>query len=295
MKIVIAATPKIAFPSIFTLQKAGYQIQIVTQPDRAAGRGLSLRQTEISKEFPEALKPEDEQGLQGILSDSDLLVTIGYGRILSLATLNIPKFGGVNLHFSLLPKWRGAAPVQRALEAGDHTTGVTIFQMDSGVDTGDIWVQENFEIPKEYSSIELFEALAQLGSKSLLRSIELIEGGAKPRPQSGEPTIARKVAKSETIINWQEPAETIIRKIRAFASNPMARTSIRGKVLKIASARVNNTAISSLAPGELSNDGLVGTAKGEVQLLTVIPSGKKAMNCKDWLNGFRPIPGESFE
>ena len=132
MKLVIAATPDVALASIERL-KQEHQVTVVTQPDRPAGRGKQLKATPISEIFPDALKPNSEEELAQVISGSDLLITIGYGRLLKPSTLSIPTFGGINLHFSLLPKWRGAAPVQRAIEAGDKESGVTVFQMDSGI------------------------------------------------------------------------------------------------------------------------------------------------------------------
>jgi methionyl-tRNA formyltransferase len=294
MKIVVAASPKVAIPSIESLLDTEHTIQIVSQPDTNAGRGLIPSKTEVANNFANVLKPVNEAELQKILEGSDLLVTIGYGRILSLKTLLTPKHGGINLHFSLLPRWRGAAPVQRSIEAGDQVTGVTVFQMDEGVDTGQIWVQEEFKVPPNFSSIELFEALALLGANALIRAIKMIEGGGKSTPQIGNPSLARKILKSDAIINWQEPAIVIDRKIKAFAENPVARSVIRGDVLKILESEVSKANSSSLAPGQLSETGAVGTGDGELQLLKVIPAGKRAMSCKDWLNGFRPGKGEFF-
>ena len=180
MKLVIAATPKVAIPTINELTKS-HQITIVTQPDRPAGRGKQLRSSQIAQTYPDALKPKDESELQKILQGSDLLITIGYGRILSSASLQIPKYGGINLHFSLLPNWRGAAPVQRAIEAGDRISGVTVFQMDAGMDTGPIWHQIEYEIPTEASSNELFDSLSDLGVEAVkawpLKNVSLISFG----------------------------------------------------------------------------------------------------------------------
>lgn len=291
MKLVIAATPKVAIPTISELKKL-HQVTIVTQPDRPAGRGKQLRQSEIADAFEGVLKPESEAELTEILQGADLLVTIGYGKILKSETLSLPKFGGINLHFSLLPKWRGAAPVQRAIEAGDKVSGVTVFQMDSGMDTGPIWVQREFPIPYGFSSPELFEELANLGVSAILDALSAIESGGKPHDQSGAATIAKKISKDECVINWNLDTGSIIRKVKAFAFNPGVTTSIRGQQMKIADVREG---VSKLQPGELSKTGEVGTADGSVQLLTVIPAGKRAMSAPDWLNGFKPEAGERFE
>ena len=291
MKLVIAATPNVAIPTINELIKS-HQVTVVTQPDRPAGRGKQLRQSEIADAFESALKPETEAELAEILNGSDLLITIGYGRILKQATLSIPKFGGINLHFSLLPRWRGAAPVQRAIEAGDKVTGVSVFQMDEGMDTGPIWVQREFPIPYGFSSPELFESLASLGVVAVVEALRAIENGSKPVPQIGDPTVARKIRKDECVINWNDKSDVIVRKIKAFAFNPGVTTSIRGQQIKIGDARLGT---SKLAPGEVNRSGEVGTLDGSIQIVSVVPAGKRAMSASDWLNGFKPQPGERFE
>jgi methionyl-tRNA formyltransferase len=291
MKLVVAATPNVAIPTIKNL-KQHHEVVVVTQPDRPSGRGKQLKASDVSLAFPEVLKPESEHELQEILIGKDLLITIGYGRLLKLETLQTPKCGGINLHFSLLPKWRGAAPVQRAIEAGDQVTGVTVFQMDAGMDTGAIWHQIEYQIPLGYSSRELFGSLSAIGVTAVNEALEKIALGATPTPQTGEATIARKVVKSECVIDWHAPAEEIVRKIKAFAFNPGVTTSIRNTPMKISDATSGS---SLLNIGELNASGEVGTGSGSVQLLHVIPAGKREMSVKEWLNGFKLQPGEQFE
>lgn len=291
MKLVVAATPNVAIPTIRELIK-NHQVTIITQPDRPSGRGKQLKATDVSLAFPNVLKPDSEDEFRSHLVGEDLLITIGYGRLLSLETLEIPKFGGINLHFSLLPRWRGAAPVQRAIEAGDQISGVSVFQMDSGMDTGPIWAQREFVIPNGYSTRELFASLANLGVGAVMDAISLIERGEVPTPQSGQVTIARKIAKSECIIDWAQDSESIVRKIKAFAFNPGVTTTIRGIQIKISDARIG---AENLGIGQLSKSGEVGTGSGSVQLLQVIPAGKREMSVRDWLNGFKPQVGEHFE
>ena len=294
MKLVIAATPKVAIPTINELTKS-HQITIVTQPDRPAGRGKQLRSSQIAQTYPNALKPKDESELQKILQGSDLLITIGYGRILSNTTLQIPKYGGINLHFSLLPNWRGAAPVQRAIEAGDRISGVTVFQMDAGMDTGPIWHQIEYEIPTEASSNELFDSLSDLGVEAVKASLLEIENGSEPVPQNGVPSIARKIDKSECVIDWAKSSDEIWRKVRAFGSNPGVYTTIRGVRIKVLEVKPVVNSEVQLPAGSLTPEGIVATGDGAIQLLKIIPSGKSAMLVKDWLNGLKPIPGEAFE
>lgn len=291
MKLVIAATPYVALPTIQALEKT-HQVTIVTQPDRPAGRGKQLKASDVALAYPNALKPESEAELQNVLKGSDLLITIGYGQILKSETLSLPALGGINLHFSLLPKWRGAAPVQRSIEAGDKKSGVTVFQMDEGMDTGPIWTQIEYQIPYATTSPQLFKALSEIGVTAISNAIDLIAKGSTPTAQSGEFLLAAKVKKEECRINWSSTSEEILRKIRAFAFNPGVFTFIRGEQIKISEA---NLADGKLAPGEISATGLVGTADGAIQLLNLTPAGKKAMAAKDWLNGFKPQPGERFE
>ena len=291
MKLVIAATPDVALPTIQALENT-HQVTVVTQPDRPAGRGKQLKATEVALAYPNALKPESEAELLEVLKGSDLLITIGYGRILKTETLAVPAHGGINLHFSLLPKWRGAAPVQRSIEAGDKRSGVTVFQMDAGMDTGPIWTQIEYQIPYATTSPQLFRVLSEIGVTAVSNAIDLIAKGSTPAAQSGEVSIAAKVKKEECRINWSSTSEEILRKIRAFAFNPGVFTFIRGEQIKISEA---NLADGKLAPGEISATGLVGTADGAIQLLNLTPAGKKAMAARDWLNGFKPQLGERFE
>lgn len=291
MKLVIAATPKVAIPTIEALKDL-HEITLVTQPDRPAGRGKQLRASEIATAYHDVLKPESESALAEILQGADLLITIGYGRLLSKETLAIPKFGGINLHFSLLPRWRGAAPVQRTIEAGEKFTGVTVFQMDEGMDTGPIWVQSEFSIPYGFSATQLFESLATIGSQAVVEALTRIISHEAPKPQSGSASIARKITKAECKIDWSQSAELIIRKIKAFGPNPGMSSIIRGIPIKIDDARISE---EHLTPGELSQSGAVGTGSNAILLLTVTPAGKRMMSAKDWLNGFKPMPGEKFE
>jgi methionyl-tRNA formyltransferase len=281
----------VAIPAIEKL-KQHHEVVVVTQPDRPAGRGKQLKPSDVALHFPEALKPESESELAGILKGSDLLITIGYGRILKPETLFIPTHGGINLHFSLLPKWRGAAPVQRAIQAGDDQTGVTVFQMDAGMDTGPIWVQHSYEIPPGCTSPELFAALAKLGVEALEESLLKIEAGDKPVAQSGSASIATKVSKEECRIDWNLSATEILQKIAAFSFNPGVHSFIRGEQIKISRAELSD---AKLAPGELTAIGLVGTNDNAIALLQVTPAGRRTMSARDWLNGFKVQPGERFE
>lgn len=292
MRILIAATPEVAIPSIKALKQSEHTIVIATQPAKPAGRGLKMLPTPVSMEFPEAIQIHNEKDLQDLLGGIDLLITIGYGRILSMETLIIPKFGGINLHFSLLPKWRGAAPVQRAIEAGDFETGVTVFQMDAGMDAGPIWTQDMISIDHETNAPKLFNQLSLMGADNLISAITLIESGMSPTPQMGNSSIAAKINKNEALIDWSASAEINLRKIKAFAFNPVCRGQFRSQIVKILDAERSN---SSLEVGQINDAGEVGCGVGAIKLLTVLPAGKKAMSAKDWINGLKLQAGEKFE
>lgn len=292
MHILIAATPEVAIPSIKALRQSEHSIVLATQPAKPAGRGLKMLPTPVSVEFPDAIQIHNEKELQDLLVGTDLLITIGYGRILNMKTLNIPKFGGINLHFSLLPKWRGAAPVQRSIEAGDLETGVTVFQMDAGMDTGPIWTQSAIPIGHETNAPKLFNQLSLIGADSLISTITLIESGESPTPQSGKASVAAKILKSEAMIDWSSSAEVILRKIKAFAFNPVCRGQFRSQIVKILDAELSS---STLEVGQLNHAGEVGCGEGAIKLLAVLPAGKKAMSAKDWINGLKLKAGEKFE
>ena len=291
MKLVIAGSPAIAIPSIQRLRDK-HSIVIVTQPDAFAGRSKKLKPTPIAEHFPDALKPETERELIKILESQDLLITIGYGRILSKSALQTPRYGAINLHFSLLPKWRGAAPVQRCIEAGDSVSGVTVFQMDEGLDTGDIWTQEPIEIPSDIYAEQLFDQLAIIGSAKIEEAINMIESAQAPVPQKGTPTYARKVDKSECRLDWSRPADQICRKVQAFSFNPGITTTIRDETIRIDKVMITSNKLES---GHLNSEGLVGTGTTAIQLLEVTPSGKRRMSAKDWLNGFRVTGADVFK
>ena len=291
MKLVIAATPEVAIPTIEKLRNSTHQIkQIITQPDRPAGRGKVLTATPIGQNY-QAAKPENEAEIKELLNDSDLLITIGYGRLLSEAILAIPKFGGINLHFSLLPKWRGAAPVQRALEAGDRVTGVTVFQMDKGMDTGPIWFQSEFSIPENYYADDLFAELARLGSAAILKTLELIETRS-PSAQIGQPSIAAKISNEELEIDWYKPGIVIRNKIRGLGHGTYS--TFRGEKVRISKVELSEVQLDS---GEIQVEDkklLVGTGDSALEIMQLTPAGKKQMTGFDFANGARLIAGEKF-
>ena len=296
----MAATPEVAIDSLNALQGSEFDLAfVITQPDRPAGRGQELSRSAVSAWADgaglECHKPESKEAFLKLASTVDLMITIGYGRILTLGELTAPTKGSINLHFSLLPRWRGAAPVQRSIEAGDSVTGVTIFQLDEGMDTGPIYLMKRFALDDDITSDELFTELAELGSEALLESLEMIQSGVKPTPQSSiDVTKAAKITKAEAQINWSDEAIEISRKIRAFTSSPGAWTTLRGSSIKIDTPVIEEL---TLKPGEILYQNkklLVGTSSTAISLGFVTPQGKSRTAVQSWVNGARLQPGEFF-
>jgi methionyl-tRNA formyltransferase len=281
------------------LKSSKYQlVRVITRPDRPTGRGRISQPTVVAQWADEnsidCHKPEDDVQLAHSLHDVDLLITIGFGVILSKELLKIPPRGSINLHFSLLPRWRGAAPVQRAIEAGDHLSGVTVFQLDEGMDTGPIFVTKRFAIDSDITSDELLHELSQLGPEAIMETLALIENGKKPTAQdSAGATLARKLTKFEGKIDWTSSAESIHSKVRAFTSNPGAWTIFRNENLILQQPEMSEL---RLKPGQIEvrdKKLYVGTATSALIFLKLKPSGKPLMDASAWINGVR-ISAEEF-
>lgn len=301
MRICIAATPSVAVPTLDALLASGHQIvSVITRPDAPAGRGRNLKSSAVSDwaslNKVQLHKPGSSDEISLLVAQCDLVVTIGFGVLLPETVLNIPKFGFINLHFSLLPRWRGAAPVQRALEAGDSTTGVTVFKLDAGMDTGPIYTSLPFDISPTTNTADLLENLASLGVQAVLDAISLIESGQSPKVQSSEDaTRAYKLTSEEAQIDWSQGSVAIVNKVRAFYPNPGAWSIFRGIKIKIDAAIVNE---SILKPGEIALQDkavLVGTGDGTIELLTIKSAGKSAMSAGAWANGQHLLSHEKFE
>ncbi len=299
MRIAVAATPPVALPTLDLLKSSKYQlVRVITRPDRPTGRGRTSQPTVVAQWADEnnidCHKPEDDVQLAHSLHDVDLLITIGFGVILSKELLKIPSRGSINLHFSLLPRWRGAAPVQRAIEAGDHLSGVTVFQLDEGMDTGPIFVTKRFAIDSDITSDELLHELSLLGPEAIMETLALIENGKKPTAQdSAGATLARKLTKLEGKIDWTNSAESIHSKVRAFTSNPGAWTVFRNENLILQQPEISAL---RLKPGQIEvrdKKLYVGTATSALIFLKVKPSGKPLMDASAWINGVR-ISAEEF-
>lgn len=293
MRIVFAGTPEFAVrPLEALLQSKHAVIAVFTQPDRPAGRGQVLHESPVKKLAqshgipiyqPVRLKNPEEQAILHELQP-DLLVVVAYGLILPQAVLEIPKFGCINVHASLLPRWRGAAPIQHALLAGDTTTGICTMQMDAGLDTGDVLLSMACTIDPEETSQTLHDKLTTLGTAALLETLEKLEQNTLvPQKQdSATATYATKIAKADAKIDWQESAAVIDRKIRAFNPWPVAFAELAGQTIRIWSARPNlqvnlNHTIKPGTIVEIRKDSMdVATGDGILTLLEIqLPGGKR--------------------
>ena len=300
MRIIVAATPGVAVPTLNWLLNSEHVLAaVITQPDRPAGRGRELKGSVVSQwayeNSVECFKPQDLAETALLVRDCDVLLTIGYGVLLPTEILNLPRHGCLNLHFSLLPRWRGAAPVQRAIEAGDSLSGVTVFQLDEGMDTGPIFSTKRFALDTDITSDELLIELAELGVEAVMDSLQAITDRKRPTTQSGEgATKASKISKQECEIYWNLSAQVISQKVRAFTSNPGAWTRFRGDTLKIDSVSLED---SSLKPGTLhivDKKLIVGTGTNALAVGFLTPSGKARMDALSWINGARITDGEYF-
>ena len=313
MRLVFAGTPDFARVALERLHGAGFDIPLVlTQPDRPAGRGMRLQASAV-KQFaqlhgiavtqPRSLRldgkyPDDARAAQEALraAAADAMVVAAYGLILPQWVLDLPRLGCLNIHASLLPRWRGAAPIHRAIEAGDTETGVTIMQMDAGLDTGDMLLVERTAIASSETTGTLHDRLAVLGGRLVVEALELAACGGLQRSRQPEEgvTYASKIDKAEAAVDWSATAESIERRVRAFDPFPGATTTLGGEPLKIwrAQALAHGTAA---VPGTLldaAEAGLtVACGKDALRLLELQRPGGKRLAAADFLRGAPVAPG----
>jgi methionyl-tRNA formyltransferase len=309
LRIAFAGTPQFALPALRALLSSQHQVVgVLTQPDRPAGRGRELRASPIKLlaaehhlpvAQPETLKTaEGRAALHGW--SPDLLVVVAYGLILPPAVLLMPRMGCLNIHGSVLPRGRGAAPIQRAVLAGDAETGVTIMQLDEGLDTGPVLLERRRPIGLHDTAGDLHDALAELGAAALLEAIEgLSTGQLLPRAQSAEGvTYAAKIDKSEARIDWTGSAVQLDRQIRAFNPWPVAETRLAGESLRLLRARVAEPRAREAAPGTvlgLAEDGLrVACGEGVLAVGELQRAGKRPVSARDFANAVR-LAGVRFE
>lgn len=297
MKIIFAGTPDFAATSLKALAEAGFEIALVlTRADRPKGRGLKLQASAVKEAAlalglpiaqPESFKDEEiVQRLKEI--NPDVMVVAAYGLLLPQTVLDIPRFGCLNIHASLLPRWRGAAPIQRAIEAGDEKTGVGIMQMQLGLDMGDVLYELDTAITEDDNTAVLHDRLAELGAKAIVTALQTLPSLKASVQDENKVTYAQKLSKQEAQINWQEDAVTISRKIRAFNPFPCAWTTLNGQNLKIwqAEAEVLSSAGSAGCVLAVNEKGvLVGAGDGAILLKEVQIAGGKRLPIKVFLQG----------
>ena len=319
LKLVFAGTPEFARVALAGLHAAGHDITLVlTKPDQPARRGLKLQASPV-KQFaqehgmtvaqPRSLRldgnyPEDAQTARLALQQAqpDAMVVAAYGLILPQWVIDLPRQGCFNIHASMLPRWRGAAPIHRAIEAGDADTGVTIMQMDAGLDTGAMLLAQSLPIQATDTSGSLHDKLAALGAALMLHTLQQVQQGrarALPQPTDGI-TYASKISKTEAAIDWAQPAQTIARRVRAFNPAPVASTTLAGETLKIWAAELG----SGIPPAPLKYGtimavaltGIAVAAMNSIVILTELqrPGGKR-LKVADFLRGFDLQPGMRFD
>jgi len=307
LTLVFCGTPRFAVPTLEVLVRAGFSVRlVVTQPDRPRGRGLALAASPVKQSAlaldlpitqPESIKNNAEFRGQLIALKPDAIVVVGYGRIIPQWMIDVPRFGNINLHASLLPKYRGAAPIQWAIARGESTTGVTTMQIDAGLDTGDILLQKEIPIKPTNTAETLAPTLAAIGADLVVETLRGLQVGTiRPRPQDhGKASLAPILKKEDGRIDFRQSAQEVLNRLRGFQPWPGAFATFRGKNLHVWDAAVSQ---HSLPPGELLVDDdrlLVGCEGGTaLTLLELQPEGKKHMAVCDFVNGYRPQTGEKL-
>jgi methionyl-tRNA formyltransferase len=308
MDLVFCGTPEFAVPTLKELVEAGYTVRlVVTQPDRPSGRGQELAAPPVKHLAqslglpivqPDKIKNNVEFRAQLEGMKPEAIIVVGYGRIIPKWMIDIPPHGNINLHASLLPKYRGAAPIQWAIAQGETVTGVTTMRIDEGLDTGDILLQGAMEIDAEDTAVTLAPRLAAMGAELMIETLPGLEAGTiQPRRQDHtQATLAPVLKKEDGQIDFNGGAPEILNRLRGFQPWPGAFTSSRGKNLALHRVRLAAYGLGPLLPGEMKvagEDLFVGCGGGTVlQILELQPEGKRRMSAKDFIHGYRPKAGE---
>jgi methionyl-tRNA formyltransferase len=307
MKLVFCGTPQFAVPTLERLASAGFDLQlVVTQPDRPQGRGMELTAPPVKQSAlklglpvlqPDKIKKNEELQARLMALRPDAIIVVGYGRIIPPWMLTLPPYGNINVHASLLPKYRGAAPIQWAIANGEQTTGVTIMHLNEGLDTGDILLQKEMAIEPDDTAVTFAPRLAELGADLLVETLRgLEEKTIRALPQDhSQATLAPILKKEDGQIDFSRTATGIHNRVRGFQPWPGAYTQFRGKNLKFINASPEDTP-SNLNAGELRvGDEKLFAGCGQrsvLQLLQVQPEGKKSMTAREFINGYHPAAGE---
>ncbi|WP_345771775.1 methionyl-tRNA formyltransferase [Geodermatophilus sabuli] len=305
LRLLFAGTPEVAVPSLDLLLDSGHEVAaVLTRPDARAGRGRRVSRSPVAERADAAgvpvlqpRAPRDPEFL-GTLADLgvDCAPVVAYGALVPQAALGLPRHGWVNLHFSLLPAWRGAAPVQHAVMAGDEVTGASTFLLEAGLDTGPVYGVVTEPVAPRDTAGDLLGRLAVSGARLLLATLDGIAAGTLvPEPQPAEGvSLAPRIEPADARVDWELPAYVVDRRVRGVTPAPGAWTTWRGDRLRLGPVEPLPTSLG-LAPGELSvgpTGVLVGTGRGAVRLGDVQPAGKRVLPAADWARGARPASGE---
>ncbi len=309
MILIFCGTPRFAVPALEKLVEAGHSVPlVVTQPDRPRGRGMELAISPVKETAirlglpdiqPDKIRDNDEFRQQLSALRPDAIIVVGYGRILPQWMIDLPRFGNLNLHASLLPKYRGAAPIQWAIAQGESVTGVTTMQIDAGLDTGDILLQRELPIVPDDTAETLAPKLAAVGADLMVETLRGLESGQiRPTPQDhSQATLAPILTKEDGRIDFQRTAVEICNRLRGFQPWPGAHTLFRGRHLQVHRAHPVDQA-AELAPGQISAEAthlLAGCGKKTaLELVELQPEGKRRMPARDFVNGYHPTPAEKL-
>ena len=317
MRVIFAGTPEFARVALAHLHEAGFDIPLVlTQPERPAGRGMKLQASAVKQwaqaqqipvAQPRSLRldgkyPEDAASARAAIETAraDVMVVAAYGLILPQWVLDLPRLGCLNIHGSVLPRWRGAAPIHRAIEAGDAETGVTIMQMDAGLDTGDMLLKQTLPIGPQDTTESLHDALAALGAQLIVQALQQAQTGALQGVAQAADGIcyAHKIDKREAALDWTQPATTLARRVRAFNPFPVASSVLGGETIKFWRAQALPPHSRAAQPGEViavSAEGVdIATASGVLRATRLQKAGGKPLEAADFLHGFALHPGQVF-
>ncbi|MGO4187346.1 methionyl-tRNA formyltransferase [Pseudarthrobacter sp. TAF60_1] len=306
MRVLFAGTPAVAVPSLDALVNAGFDVvAVLTRPDAPIGRKrvltpspVAVRATELGIDVIHATRVDDAVTAHIAAATPDVAAIVAYGGLIPRAALDVPPHGWINLHFSLLPAWRGAAPVQRAVIAGDDVTGAVTFLLEEGLDTGPVYGTLTEGVGPNDTSGALLERLSHSGAVLLAQTLSAVEAGkAAPQPQVGDVSLAPKLTIEDGRLDWKQPALAIGRRARGVTPEPGAWTTLEGQRVKLEPVRLRPDN-SDLKPGAVLLEGknvLVGTGSHAVELTKVQPAGKKMMAAADWARGMASLESVVFE
>ncbi len=306
MRVLFAGTPDVAVPSLDALVRAGFDVvAVLTRPDAPLGRKrvltpspVAARAAELGIPVIHATKVDDGVTARVAGFEPDVAAIVAYGGLIPRAALDVPRHGWVNLHFSLLPAWRGAAPVQRSIIAGDDVTGAVTFLLEEGLDTGPVFGTLTESVHPDDTSGALLDRLSHSGAVLLAQTLSAIDAGqAAAVPQQGDVSLAPKLSLEDGRLDWRQPALAISRRARGVTPEPGAWTMLAGQRVKLEPVRPRPES-AALPPGQLAMDGkvvLVGTGSHPVELTRIQPSGKKMMAAADWARGQATLESVVFE